>query len=534
MNHSKKLFASVTVLALGLALGFGLAQLGSAEAGPTSQEVSQTAMRETAADDLPDMVPQGIFVRVAEQVTPAVVYIQAEHQVRGQTQGIPEFFRRFFEDEGGLMPEDHPEFGDIQRSQGSGFLISSDGYIVTNAHVVSTYETNPPEVFKAESVTVTLANQDEYAAEIVGVDPLGTDIAVLKIEASGLPHLSWGNSESARVGEWVMALGAPFGLTETVSAGIISAKGRSIPQLATQVYQDYIQTDAAINPGNSGGPLVNLRGQIIGVNTLIVTNGFDQRFAGVGFATPVDLVTKVTEQIIANGRVVRGWLGVGIRPLDDPEMAEAFGMSPREARNAVVLSTVNAGGPANQAGLEPYDVVVAMNGKELEGNQDFLQRIALTPPGETVTLTVLRDGEEIERDVTLAQRPPEIDVFADTRLGGEQAPSRRGRTPDDRTGRTDAARELGLQVQELTPRLAREFGYEGAEGVLITGVTPNSPAFQKGLRRGMLILDVDREPVRSVAGLQDRLATVAPGEVVLFRLQTPQGNVLVSVRMPEN
>jgi len=416
-TKGQRFLTSAGLVALGVIAGILVAHAGSAVA-VTPQQARPAAL--TDAPALDEVIPQGAFVRVAEETQRALVFIQTEQMVSGET--IMENFRRFFGEDNAPDTPDVPE-DQLQQSSGSGFLISASGYIVTNAHVVSQTDVNAREIDTADSVTVRLSTDDEFEAEIVGVD-VGTDVAVLKISAGrDLPFVPLGNSEQARVGEWVMALGAPFGLTNTVSAGIISAKGRArIGGQAGSPYQDFIQTDAAINTGNSGGPLVNLRGEVIGINTMIISNGARGQFSGVGFAIPISLVSGVVDQLIEHGRTIRGWLGISMRALD-PDIAEAYGLDRRAMRGAVAISEVNANEPADHAGVQVGDIVVGTDGSDLEDDQDFLQRIAMTPPDANITLEIVRpsaDGtpigigtEATSIDVMLGERPPEIEVLAD-------------------------------------------------------------------------------------------------------------------------
>jgi serine protease Do len=534
-----RFISAAGMLALGLVLGFGAAQLGTAVAGSaTTQEVTPASYAATAPS-LDEQIPQGTFVEVAERAQPAVVYIQAQHEMRPEDaqQGMmPDIFRRLFPDD---LPEDQMPQVEPEEvpSQGSGFIIRSSGYILTNAHVVSRILGDPDEVetLWAKEITVRLSNDDEYDAEIVGLD-IGTDVAVLKIDAGeDLPYLPVGDSDAARVGEWVMALGAPFGLTNTVSAGIISAKGRAQLRLTANFYQDFIQTDAAINPGNSGGPLVNLRGEVIGMNTAIVSNGFQQQFSGVGFASPMELVGKVAEQLIAHGRVIRGWVGVTIGPLTD-DLAEGFGVAAMDLDGAVVLMEVNPGEPAEQAGLRAGDIVIAMDGTKLDGNQDFLQRIAIIPPGDTITLDVLQDGEsgreEVTVSVTLGERPSEEEIYR-RGLGG----TRRSReeAPEETTTPDNISRSLGLIVTDLTEDLAEQIGYAGEiRGVVIMQVARGSAAADALLGRGDLILEVKGEPVANIAEFEGALSEFGPDEVALLRVRRTNGQfAFVPLRMPE-
>ena len=538
-RNAKRFMASTGLLAMGLVLGFGAAQLGTAVAGSAELQEVTTASYAAGAPALDEQIPQGAFVEVAQKATPAVVYIQAHHEMRPEDaqQGMmPDMFRRFFPDEDpeGQMPQMEAE---PLPSQGSGFIIRRTGYILTNAHVISRIlgDRDEVETVRAKEIIVRLSNEDEYEAEIVGLD-IGTDVAVLKIDVGeDLPYLSLGDSDASRVGEWVMALGAPFGLTNTVSAGIISAKGRAQLQLTANFYQDFIQTDAAINPGNSGGPLVNLNGEVIGMNTAIVSNGLQQQFSGVGFASPMKLVGKVAEQLIAHGRVIRGWVGVTIGPLND-DLAEGFGVADMDLAGAVVLQEVNAGEPAEQAGLRAGDIVVAMDGTKLDGNQDFLQRIAIVPPGDTITLDVLQAAEsgleEVTVSITLGERPTEEEIFR-RNLGGNRR-SREER-PEETTVPDTISHTLGLTVTDLTAELADQIGYEGElQGVVVMQVARGGAAAEALIGRGDLIFEVDRQPVANAAEFEEALSSFGPDEVALLRIRRTNGQLaFVPLRMPE-
>ncbi len=540
-HKAKRIMASTGLLAMGLVLGFGAAQLGTAVAGSAELQEVTTASYAAGAPALDEQIPQGAFVEVAEKAQPAVVYIQAHHEMRPEDaqQGMmPDMFRRFFPDEGpeGQMPQ--MEVEPPPPSQGSGFIIRRTGYILTNAHVISRIlgDRDEVETVRAKEIIVRLSNEDEYEAEIVGLD-IGTDVAVLKIDVGeDLSFLPLGDSDAARVGEWVMALGAPFGLTNTVSAGIISAKGRAqLPGLTANFYQDFIQTDAAINPGNSGGPLVNLNGEVIGMNTAIVSNGVRAQFSGVGFASPMKLVGKVAEQLIAHGRVIRGWVGVTIGPLDD-DLAEGFGVADMDLDGAVVLQEVNAGEPAEQAGLHAGDIVVAMDGTKLDGNQDFLQRIAIVPPGDTITLDVLQAAEggleELTVSITLGERPAEEEIFR-RNLGGNRR-SREER-PEETTAPDTISHNLGLTVADLTAELAEQIGYEGElTGVVVMQVARGGAAAEALIGRGFLILEVNRQPIANVAEFEAALSGFGPDEVALLRIRRTNGQLsFVPLRMPE-
>ena len=515
-SKTGRLAASALLVGVGMLLGVALVQTGPAIGTEAPIERTATESAATATSDaLPTALPQVNFVDVSARVQPAVVFIRA---VRSDTRpAMSERFNDFFDffrrENPDVQPEDEPEEYQ-QQSQGSGVIVSGDGYILTNSHVVATLDRQAGETIEAEDVTVTLITEEEYRAEIVGVD-LGTDIAVLKIDPRGpLPHLEFGDSEAVRVGEWVLAVGAPFGLRTSVSAGIISAKGRAGIGIEAR-YQDFLQTDAAINPGNSGGPLIDLRGNIIGINTAIATNGFMAANQGVGFAVPVNMARHVMEQIVERGRVIRGWLGVRVQEFATSEAREAVGLP--TASGAVGITEISPeGGPADLAGLEAQDIVIAMDGEPLRGMQDFLQRIAFTAPGDTVALTVLRGDAEIEIDVTVGERPPEEDILL-SELGAPQRPQ-----PDEPDRDRDF--DLGVTVTELTDEIAEQLGVDAdTEGVVITQVRRNSTASRMGLARGDLVLSINRQ---RIGGMDDFVATMEslePGDAVLFYVRRMGG-----------
>jgi serine protease Do len=445
------------------------------------------------------------FVAIAESVTPAVVNISAERTqaVRGHPP-IPEQFRRFFE-----LPE-MPE-GEIPvGGTGTGFIISSDGHIMTNNHVIE----------NATRIRVTLRDRRQFDARVVGRDPT-TDVAVIKIETQGLPVARLGRSESARVGEWVMAIGNPMGLDFTVTSGIVSAKGRPLPILRQSLpgetsglaIEDFIQTDAAINPGNSGGPLVNLRGEVIGINTAIASG--TGTFTGYGFAVPIDLARRVADDLIQYGRSRRPVMGVQIRAVT-PEDAEVFRL-PRVA--GAVVHDFGEPSPAQRAGLQRGDVIVAIDGRQVEQSNELQRVIATRRPGETVTVEVIRYGERRQFQVPLTEAAaPEVAARTEpARARGEQ--------------------RLGIQVQAVTPELARRHGLRTTDGVVITEVQRGSPAARAGLAPGDRIVAVDRQAVRDVAQVQRTIASKRPGEIVSVDVETTRGEQvtrsILNIRIPE-
>jgi serine protease Do len=446
------------------------------------------------------------FSAVAEQVTPVVVSIQTEKTVGAPS--LPRFedpfedwpFRDWFKDWPFRSPDPRERFGlriprDTeprfrQRGLGSGIIVEPDGYILTNNHVVR----------DADKLTVVLSGngRKEYDAKVVGADPK-SDLAVVKIDAKNLPAAKLGNSDEMKVGQWVVAIGAPFGLAHTVTAGIVSAKGRANVGVAD--YEDLIQTDAAINPGNSGGPLVNLRGEVIGINTAISshTGGFE----GIGFAIPINMAKKLLPTLKTGGKIARGYLGVMIQEVT-AELAEKFGN--KEGKGALVTE-LTPDGPASKAGIEVGDIIIRCNGKPVENANQLRIAVSSSKPGSKMLLTVWRKGEEKDINVELGELPAEIAM----RSGGESAP------------------DLGLTVQNLTPELARQFGVSEERGVLIVSVEPGSSAYLAGLRAGDVIVEVNRKRVRNVNDFKSALA-MSPKSVLLL-VKNNEGTKFVVIRL---
>ncbi|HEV8309849.1 MAG TPA: DegQ family serine endoprotease, partial [Methylomirabilota bacterium] len=409
------------------------------------------AARQDVMGALPESYP---WIHLAEALTPAVVNVRTTGEAARGTETeetIPEPFRRFFPSE---PRERSPERAPRQiRGLGSGFIIDAGGYIVTNHHVVD----------GAKSIEVALSDGRKLPATLVGSDP-ETDLALVKVEATGLPTIPLGSSRAVKVAEPVMAIGNPFGLDHTVTVGIISGKSRVI---GAGRYDDFLQTDAAINPGNSGGPIVNTRGEAIGIATAIASRSGG--FQGIGFAIPSDLAKPILGQLQAAGRVTRGWLGVSIQPLT-PELAKSFGSKPQEG---VLVASVAEGSPAAKAGLRPGDVIVRYDGKAVDSPRELSAGVANTEVGRTVELAVVRDGAERRLRVTI----------------GNLADSRQARTP---ATESRVAGRLGLELQDLTPELARRLGIPDPKGVVVTDVRPNSPAAEAGIKEGDVIREIDR------------------------------------------
>ncbi|AEH44896.1 protease Do [Thermodesulfatator indicus DSM 15286] len=436
------------------------------------------------------------FAQVAKKAGPAVVFVQVEKVIVKQGPAMepfpfgspfdffgPDFFERFFRER---FPHKYK-----QMAAGSGFIISKDGYIITNNHVVA----------NADKVTVKLADGREFKAKIVGTDP-ASDVAVLKIKADNLPVLPLGDSDKIQVGEWVIAIGNPFGLTQTVTVGVISAKGRS--GMGITDYEDFIQTDAAINPGNSGGPLVNLRGEAIGMNTAIFTRSGG--YMGIGFAIPINMVKVIAKQLIEKGKVVRGWLGVVIQDLNE-DLAKSFGL---EKPEGALVTDVAPNSPADKAGLKPGDIIVEYNGKPVKNVAELRTLVALTSPGTKVKMVVFRKGHKKELEVVIGSQPQSFSIL---------------------TGQNELLQKLGLEVKPLTPALAEQLGYGVNEGVVITGVAPGSPADIAGLRPGMLIEEVNHRRVHNLKEFVEALALSKKTGIVLFLVRDKEFRRYVSIRL---
>jgi serine protease Do len=434
------------------------------------------------AQTLPD------FVELAAKLSPAVVNISTEETEAPEGEAAPPGHRGEFS--GPPEPFGHER----AKSLGSGFIISKDGYILTNEHVVE----NP------RKITVTLQDGTNYNAKVIGRDAK-TDIALLKIDAKrDLPVAPLGNSQDVRVGEWVMAIGNPFGFDHSVTAGIVSAKGRFIPGN----FDEFIQTDASINPGNSGGPLIDLHGQVIGVNSAIFTRTGSNM--GIGFAIPVNLVKEELPQLREKGKVVRGWLGVYIQKIT-PELAESLGLGdPHGALVAEVLKD----GPAQAAGIKRGDVIESYDGQPVSDSRELPLMVARTPLGRRVMLKIIRDKKESELPVVITESQ-------EAKLAeAEQAPKAERGT----------ASQFGLHVKDLSPDLAHELGLDSPIGVVITAVAPGSRADQAGLRARDIILEVNRAAVKNVDAYQQALKGSGKGKIVLLLVKRGDSTTYVPLK----
>ena len=457
----------------------------------------------------------GAFERVAAETSPAVVFIEVEKEMKGtpasffgpgseqgEQPGNPgDMFRYFFFGPGqGSGPQFGPGFGPqggrergmphgmpMPMGQGSGFIISSDGYIVTNNHVVD----------DTDRVGVTLSDGRKFDAKIIGSDP-ETEIALIKVDATGLPTLPLGNSDELRVGEWVMAIGAPFGLSHSVTTGIVSARGRG--NVGIVDYADFVQTDAAINPGNSGGPLLDMNGNVIGMNTAIVSRGGGSN--GVGFAIPVNMVKYITEQLRNHGAIARGYLGISIQNLT-PDLAKWFGI---EEGHGVLVADVAKSSPAERAGLQRDDVIVEFNGQPVGEAGSFRSHVATTAPDKAVEMAIIRGGKRMAKTIDVGTLPGQHLATNTT-------------TPEEQAEHTD----VGLAVQPLTDDLAKRLGYEGEHGVVVAEVTPGSEAARAGIRQGDLIKEVNKQEVDNPREFQQALKKGGKGHTALLLLQEGQG-----------
>ncbi len=434
----------VVMVMIGLLLGSGLPMATAAKNAPVR------------------MVPQN-FSALAETVSPAVVHIRVVKTVKSEGPALGPFnrnpfgdneqFRDFFGHRFG--PQRRPEFK--QPGLGSGFIIDKAGYIVTNNHVVD----------GADSIKVILKDETEYNAEVIGRDPV-TDIALIKIKAKhDLPSVPLGSSDNLKVGEWVTAIGSPFGLQYTVTAGIVSAKGRVI---GSGPYDDFIQTDASINPGNSGGPLINMQGQVVGINTMIIAGG-----QGIGFAIPIDLAKGIVTQLKTSGQVTRGWLGITIQDLKG-QLAEYYGVS---GKTGVLVASVVPGDPADQAGIQPKDIITEINGEKVTTSRDLTKLAANLGVGDTARVTILRNGKSKTLEIQIGKRPMTMASASESRQKEKQG-------------------EYGFKVADLTPKMARRFNIEETSGVIVVGVIPNSQADAAGVQQGDLIIEINHKDIGSV------------------------------------
>jgi serine protease Do len=486
------LLSAGIVIGLAVASDLGWLPFGHAVPEPSTEERAPAARPVPAGIPVTPAVPgtDRNFVQIAKAVTQAVVNISTTRGGQGKEgqHGMPfddPFFRRFFGDEFFRRFEAPRERK--ERSLGSGVIVDADGLIITNNHVIS----------KADEIKVLLSDKREFKAKLIGTDTK-TDIAVLKVEADGLHTIPWGDSDGLEVGEFVLAVGNPFGLNQTVTMGIVSAIGRASMGIAE--YEDFIQTDAAINPGNSGGALVNARGELIGINTAIFSQSGGNM--GIGFAVPSSMARSILEQLTKNGKVVRGWLGVSIQELS-PELAQQFGVSEPKG---VLVSEVLDDSPAKRAGFERGDVILEYDGRPVENPTQLRNAVAKTVIGKKATIKYIRDKRVRTIDVAIAEQPKSV---AQAGTGEETEES------------VNPANLLSdLDVRDLNAELARRLGLNGNErGVVIVRVRSGGAAEEAGLKEGDIILEVNRRPVPNLKAYEQLASKLGKDQAVLLLMK---------------
>jgi serine protease Do len=469
---------TLTAVALAAALAGGGLTAGREIrewAAPTDAHANDSSAASRSNEALPS------FAELAARVAPAVVNIKSTSMARAD---FPDqLFGENFPFPGFRNPTPRQPQPFRRQGTGSGFVIRNDGLILTNNHVVE----------NAQEITVTLSDKQQYKARILGRDPK-TDLAVIKIEPKGqLPAANLGDSDALRVGDWVMAIGNPFGLSNTVTTGIVSAKGRMI---GAGPYDDFIQTDASINPGNSGGPLFNMAGQVVGINTAIFSQTGGN--IGIGFAIPVNLVKNLVPELETKGTITRGWLGVSVQPMT-PELARSFGI---DKERGALVGDVAAQGPADKAGIKRGDVIVGYDGKKIDQPATLPGLVAATPVGKTVPVEVVRDGKTTTVNVAIGKLDD----------------------PTAALSPKEGKSEWGLALQDIRPEERRQMGLTGNEGVLVTSVVPGSPAAAAGVQAGDVILQVNRHPVSSVQGVRNEAAKAKGDKPLLLLLRRADGS----------
>jgi serine protease Do len=478
VKRSTLAFVVLVTLVAGAALGtWGAGAVDQIKPGTPGAQAPSSLPTGTQPRIVPAAlpIPSGSFAQVAESVAPAVVNINTVTRVSGRTPVEEffgdEFFKRFF--------GEAPDRQQVQRSLGSGVIVDASGIVLTNAHVVE----------RATEIEVATADGKKHKAKVMGVDRK-TDLAVLKLQGGG-PYAAanLGDSDRVRVGDWVLAIGSPFGLQQTVTAGIISAKGRSIGQ---GPYDDFLQTDAAINPGNSGGPLVNMSGEVVGINSAILSRTGGN--VGIGFSIPVNMAKRIYSELAAKGKVTRGWLGVSIQPLT-PDLAKGFGL---KEPNGVLISDVVQDSPAAVAGVTSGDIIIEFDKKKVDSPQELQKVVASTQPGRAVPLKVWRDKGEKTLEIKIGETPDDNVALKSTNKGKSL---------------------LGLDVRPITPELARQLNLRNPEGVIVFSVDDESAAAEAGLQRGDVIREVNRQRVRSLPDFEKATKDVKEGDRVTVLLQ---------------
>lgn len=441
----------------------------------------------------------GSFAKLAKDASASVVNVSVEKiaEIAGdgespfgpQSPGggndpFQDFLKRFF---GNNMPRKYKE-----RGTGSGFIIDKEGYILTNNHVVE----------GTDKIEVTLYNKKNYKAVIVGRDPK-TDIALIKINADGdLKPIELGDSEKIQVGDWVIAIGSPFGLVQTVTAGIISAKYRRI---GMNTYDDFLQTDASINPGNSGGPLLSTDGTVIGMNSAILSESGGN--VGIGFAIPVNMIKDLIPEL-KKGKVIRGWIGVMIQEIT-PELKNTLGL---KSENGALISDVTADSPAQRAGLERGDVIVSLDGKDIKEMNDLPYMVAKIPVGKTVDIKIIRNGKELTKKITIAEAK-EASTVTNEKKAKHEGP------------------KLGMSLMQNNKQFQRQYNLPDYRGLVVTGITPGSPAAMAGIQAGDIILELDRKPVENINDFMEEISKYKAGDTLLFLIERQTGTFYVTLKL---
>ncbi len=468
---------------------------------------TQTATAQTEESDFEYLERANrAFIELVNRAKPAVVQISTKTLVPSRTSRLPDNWHYWFEPFFGPPGNQRERNRENSRPQeeraglGSGIIVSEDGYILTNNHVIE----------GADDITVILLGGREFEAELIGTDAgnEGTDLAVLKIDGDDLPVLNFGDSDVLEVGEWVVAIGTPFGLSQTVTRGIVSAKGRSNALGPSVIFEDFIQTDTPINRGNSGGALINIRGELVGINTAILTgNSFQQGNIGVGFAIPSNLAQRIMRQLIDTGKVERGWLGVRLQRLSY-ELAEDFGLD--EPRGALV-STVYEGTPAEKAGIKRGDLILELNQTPIRDGAHLAHVVAAAEVGKEVEVKINRRGKEELLKITLGKRPPQEALNS-----GEMSPM----MPDGTDGKAFA----GIHVQELTDELAEKYGHEGETGVVIMRIKQGSRAArQRQIQVGSLIQEIDFNEIHNLEDFSEHVKSIEAGDKVTLYIRYANG-----------
>ena len=502
-RSNRNWLVAAVLLTAGMVIGFVVASdLGWLPSGTAGPELVPTPRVRPVVTAPQSSLTEGgkNFVEIAKMVKPAVVNIAATRTGKSGEGPLSSpfddpFFRKFFGEE--FFKREQPPRERKERGQGSGVIVDGSGLILTNNHVVN----------KADEIRVILSDKREFKGKLIGTDAK-TDIAVVKIEAAGLPTVAFADSDQLEVGEFVLAVGSPFGLTQSVTMGIVSAVGRASMGIAE--YEDFIQTDAAINPGNSGGALVNIQGQLVGINTAIFSQSGGNM--GIGFAVPSNMARSIMDQLVKTGKVVRGWLGVAIQDLT-PELAAQFGIP---GTKGVLVSDVMEDSPAKKAGFERADVITEYDGKPMDSPTHLRNAVAQTPIGRKVSIKVLRDKKPKMIEVTIAEQPKSFGQPGFEEGGESTAPT--GVLSD-------------IDVRELTQELASRYGLKPSErGVVVVRVKPGSTAEEMGVREGDIILEVNRKPVNSLKSYERAVTDLAKDEAVLLLLKRKGQTIFMTIR----